>query len=489
MSDEKNDPASRFDGWYNAQTGLGTSERDKLLSHQFLRSITLDNDTLEALYHEDDLAAKIVHDVVLDAMSNGFELVDSTADSPEDFADDSEELWRVVEEFGVADKTAQGDIWGRLHGDAFVLLGVEGAGEPSQPFDDERMRAGKLKFLTVLDRRDLVIDSYYNDPLADAKYGEPKTYRLNTQVVGRGAQGAVVHETRLIRFSGAMTSLRERTRNGGWNHSVLRRVYAVLQSANSNWQSVASLMTEASVGKWKIKDLAEMTAKSQLTKLQARMEAADMGRAVNRSVLLDAEFEDYIRESTSFSGLPEVIDKTWQRLAAAADMPVTRLMGMSPAGLNATGESDAANWFKRVEVHQEQVIRPRLDRLVRLCARHMGDGDPERWCAKFPPLKQMSAKEQAEIEKIVAEKDKIYVDMGGLLAEEVVISRYGKGAWSPETTIDLEMRKRMLEAESAKAEENAGKPDPDPMALAPGNPQPEESDDENGGRPEAQAAD
>jgi phage-related protein (TIGR01555 family) len=471
MSD-KPDPAERYDGWQNSYTGLGTDARDKLRSHSFFRSDVVDPETLEALYHEDDLAAKIVHDIVLDAMSDGFTLVDTTAEKPEDMADEVEELWRAHEEFGALDRLTEADIFGRLLGDAFVLIGVDGAGLPQEPLVDENVREGRLRFLTLLDRRDLSIDSYYTDPFADKKYGEPKTYRLNTQSVGRGAQGSVVHETRLVRFSGALTSRRERQRNGGWNHSVLRRVYAVLQSANSNWQSVATLMTEASVGKWKIKDLALMTAKGQFEKLRARMEAADMGRAVNRSVLLDAEFEDYVRESQTFAGLDTVIDKTWQRLAAAADMPVTRLMGMSPAGMNATGESDLQLWHKRVTVHRSRVLKSRVERLARLIARHLGDSDPDRWSVEWPALKEMSAKEKAEAEKLDAETSKVYVDMGAVLPEEVALHKAAGKSGFP--TIDVKAREAMLKAEIEKAEDKAGQPDP---VMEPN------------GRPEAEADD
>lgn len=42
----------------------------------------------------------------------------------------------------------------------------------------------------------------------------------------------------------------------------------------------------------------------------------------------------------TFTGLPDVYDRVMMDVAGAARTPVTKLFGRSPAGMNATGESD-----------------------------------------------------------------------------------------------------------------------------------------------------
>jgi phage-related protein (TIGR01555 family) len=117
-------------------------------------------------------------------------------------------------------------------------------------------------------------------------------------------------------------------------------------------------------------------------------------------------------------------------------MPLTRLMGVSPGGLTATGESDLSWWYGQVDVYRELELKPKIMAFLRVLARSLGivlDGLD----VTFPPLWSMSDKEQAELRKIVADTDAVYISQGVLLPEEVALSRFGSGTWSAETTVDL----------------------------------------------------
>ena len=74
-----------------------------------------------------------------------------------------------------------------------------------------------------------------------------------------------------------------------------------------------------------------------------------------------------------------------QVAAGAADIPVTRLLGQSPAGLSATGESDTRNYYDMIAARQEVELRPRLERLDRLVL-HSAGVDPEALTFEFRPL-------------------------------------------------------------------------------------------------------
>ncbi|MDT9702481.1 anti-CBASS protein Acb1 family protein, partial [Streptomyces sp. P17] len=67
-----------------------------------------------------------------------------------------------------------------------------------------------------------------------------------------------------------------------------------------------------------------------------------------------------------FGGLPELIEKFLQEIAGASDIPVTRLLGQSPGGLNSTGESDLRNYYDRVNADQTLTISPALAKLDEL---------------------------------------------------------------------------------------------------------------------------
>src|SRR5690606_29935166 len=68
-----------------------------------------------------------------------------------------------------------------------------------------------------------------------------------------------------------------------------------------------------------------------------RIRLAAMAKGINGTLLLDAD-EDYDSKQASFGSLPDIIDRFLQQVSGAADIPATRLLGQSPAGLNSTGE-------------------------------------------------------------------------------------------------------------------------------------------------------
>src|SRR5690606_38092021 len=117
-----------------------------------------------------------------------------------------------------------------------------------------------------------------------------------------------------------------------------------------------------------------------------------------------------------------------ERLAAAFEMPLTRLLGVSPAGLNATGESDERNWHKQVLSHQEDVVRPALERWMRVVfAARNGPTygrTPDSFKVKFPALRDVTPREQAEIDSINAQTDEKYQTMGALSVAKIAKARF-----------------------------------------------------------------
>lgn len=441
-----------MDGWLNAITGLGGS-RDKTTRATVKPICVLQPTELEALYNGNDLAAKIVHKLPREALRQGFRVQ----------GDNSEALDAEHRSWGTRNLVLEAAIWGRLYGAGAILIGTdESTGAMDQPLDLAKVKPGALKYLLVLDRQNLSIVDYVEN-VDEKDYGKPRTYRITRSTasgaVDRSGNGQPIHASRLIMFGGALTSERTRlAKNGGFDLSVLQRPHDVLRDADQSWRSIMLLLQDLSQAVFKIEGLIDMIAEGEKDTMLSRMEVVDMARSVARAVVVDAEHESYEHTgAVNVTGIEPTMMMVFHRLAAAADMPLTRMIGMSPGGMNATGESDTRFWYDEVQTARDDDLTPALQRLTILLAANAGISLPEgeEPEIEWPSLWQMSPSEEAVHEKMRAETYKIKIDSGVLEPEEVTIREYEDDpAW--DGIIDFTARRASLE-----------EPDPEPPPQAP----------------------
>ena len=458
----------RLDSWVNTITGLGGS-RDRTQRAEVKALCPLQPIELEALYHSNDLAAKIVDRRVRDAMRQGF-----------DVAGDDGALAAALRAWKVGPKVAEADIWGRLYGGGAVLLGMsERLGLPDEPLDLAKMQAGDLQYLLVLDRLALTIEDTITDR-ADPEFGEVRTYRISTtgETGDQVLSGSLVHASRLVFFGGALTSERVKARyNAGFDLSVLQRPHDILRDADQSWRSVMLLIQDLSQAVFAVDGLIDMIAEGEADTMYQRMEVVDMSRSVARAVVIDAESERFEHKgAVNVTGVPPLLLLIFQRLAAAADMPMTIFLGMSPGGMNATGESDTRGWYDVVQSERDDRLAPGLQILARVVGIHEGidvDESPE---IVWPPLWQPTPSEKADLDKKDAETDKIRIDSGVLEPEEVTLAKFQDDPIYKDV-IDFAGRESALQEPDPEPpptlipDPNAPPPAPDPNAPPPAPPE------------------
>jgi hypothetical protein len=472
------DSFKRMDSWINAVTGLGTS-RDKVVAAYFGLTTTLDDQTLEALY-DDDLAARIVDQLPEDALRQGYDVKIPTDEDATDVSatiETEKAIAEALEDLSADQRLLEAWSWGRLFGGGVIYVLTDDPGAIDQELRPDQIR--RIVSLVVIDKRDIFPMTWDTDPRSPT-FGEPLLYQVvRTGGQGVGAQTMLIHRSRLIIFEGVRTTWRRKALNNGWSLSVLQRVHEALRQFGISWQAVAHRMQDWSQAVFKMDGLISMIASKGKDALKERMEIVDMSRSTARAILVDAEKEEFTSNETSFTGAADILGKMMLRMSAAAYMPATILFGQSPAGMDATGQSDQAIWDDRVKSAQEQTLLPRLERLVfLLLSSREGPTNgqvPDGWKIDFRPLRQMTEKEHAEIRKLTSDADSIDINAGVLTPEEVALSRYRATGYSTETKIDLELRKEVQEADRDRAIEAANNPQPEPVpgAPAPGTPEPQ----------------
>lgn len=473
----------RRDGWDNFLTGVNTS-RDKRGYACIEAPQVFDQRDLENFYRGNDLAKRICNLPAFEMTRKGWELdIDEDGD---DVADIKKGVHEYHKKLGVRRRVFQAAAFSRLYGRAYLLLGIDDGQKADKPVNWDRVRA--LRYVNLLDPWALRVFEIERDPFSP-DFGKPKLYQLNTT----SQASTMVHASRVIPFDGSvMTPYMERQGTGAATStagvayvpdSVFVPLYKVLRDYDSTWDSAAILIQDFSQAVIKMRGLAEMMAANGEKAVRDRMEILDTSRSVLRAVLLDAELEDFSRTPTPLTGLPDLMDRWLHRVSAASEIPITLLFGMSPGGMNATGDSDLENFYNAIEAKQESDLRPALDTLVRavLCAK---DGptegaEPETWKVCFNKLWQLDELETATLRKTIAETDQIYITNQVTAPNEVALSRFGGEEYSIETTIDVAahddkaaMADEVAKAEAAAlvAQHNAAANPPAPGEPAPADP-------------------
>ena len=119
------------------------------------------------------------------------------------------------------------------------------------------------------------------------------------------------------------------------------------------------------------------------------------------TALLSSE-EDIIQINTPISGLDNILSQMYELVTMTTGMPVTKFLGLSPRGFNATGEHDQNNYYDLIAGYQTNIALPAINALARAVAvlRLNADIAPE---FTFNPLNRMSKTEQASLNNLKAD--------------------------------------------------------------------------------------
>jgi phage-related protein (TIGR01555 family) len=466
-------PVMRADAWANYQTGIGT-QADKTMHGYFEPVWRIDDQQLTNLYNGSSLVAKMVEKPAREMFRRGYALKNDAFEESE-----LEDLRQyALDTFQVDDELRKGKTFGDLFGGFVDILLADDGNLPSEPLDESRIKT--FRGINGVDRRFAYVLDYYNDPLETSKFGRPKHYLISNAVAGfsytpsgvnptalqnpigrrspeelrrRGFGTTIIHESRLLRWSGIETDQVTMQTLAGWGWSKIQRVYDTLRDFEHAFRSAGYLLSDAAQGVIKLKKLFDTISAGNLNKVHQRTRFLEEMRSVMRMIVLDSDQEDFTRVATPMTGIPEMLDRFMLRLAADMDMPETELFGRAPQGLNATGENERKKWFDLLAGFQTSEIAPALKRFYHLLSlaadspvkrKKSASDKTERWTIEFHPLYAPTDKEEADTELAIAQRDQIMLDEGVVTPEEVFLSRQ---EWYPSANVEL--REKAIEGQES----------------------------------------
>ena len=372
-----------------ARIGFGTMDLTNGTEYPLTR-MTQDYNTLTSLYRDNWIVQNVVATIPNDIIRKWYEV--KTAVSP-DYLDALKQVERRTK---LREKLLAAMYWGRLYGGAVALMMIDGQDDMSLPLELDAVLPGSFQGLQVYDRWSGVYpDAELVDDPNDPEFGLPAYYTIRDEqtLVAR------VHHSRVIRFIGRELPWLEQVAETYWGESEIESVYNDVVRRDNVAANIAGLTFRANINVMETDGLDQLLGSAN-TEMQRRfwnvlasqsiMESNFGTRVINKG--------DAIHNTQyTFTGLPEVYDRVMMDVAGAARTPVTKLFGRSPAGMNATGESDMVNYYDYIDGLRETMFRGVLEKLLPVVCMSAWGQIPDDLEIDFPPMQTADAKETAEI--------------------------------------------------------------------------------------------
>lgn len=293
--------------------------------------------------------------------------------------------------------------WDRLYGGCIAVFMIDGQ-DMSTPLDMDTIGKDQFKGLLVLDR--WLVQPSLEDLVTEygPEIGNPKYYTVLADA--KALVNKKIHHSRVIRMEGVELPYWQKITENGWGQSVLERIWDRVIAFDSVSEGTAQLVYKAHLRVLKVSGLSEFKGTaSQKTKegFFAYWEQVRQLQSIEGLTLIDSQ-DEFIPFSYSFTGLADVHLIFGEQLSGGLQIPLVRLFGQSPTGLNSTGDSDLLTYYDNVSQQQEAKLADGMSKIIDVTYRStFGQGPPEDLDFEFKPLKQMDDKEKSEISRNYAE--------------------------------------------------------------------------------------
>ena len=300
-------------------------------------------------------------------------------------------------------------------GGALVFLDTGAEGDAlAQPLNisphSGELRPGSPLRLVAVDPVNVFPGDYNSlDPLA-ADYFRPTSWWV---------LGQKVHASRLLRVVGNEVPV------------LLRPAYNFLgiPQAQILWDYVlhfqdcraaaARLLTKFSLTVFKTQMFNGIQfGTAEASQLDSRIRYLAQNMSNDGVLAVDKESEDVVKVETPLGGVTDIVRQALEFLAAVNRTPAVKLLGISPSGFNATGESDIRNYYDHIRSMQEKMLRGPLKTLLD-CLQLVTTGEIDPTISfDFRPLGEEDRAALATMQKTRADTVAVYLDRGIISQEE-----------------------------------------------------------------------
>lgn len=215
-------------------------------------------------------------------------------------------------------------------------------------FSLEARDKGFLKAIRPIDPINVFPGTYNaTNPLA-ADYYRPSTWWV---------LGKQVHATRLLRIVANEAPLIYKPSYNFLGIPQAQILWDYVLHFQQNRDAANRLLNKFSMLVFKTAMGDILQGYGSLDQLDSRMQILARNQSNDGVFAIDREAEDVVKVETPLSGVTDIVKQSLEQLAAMNRTPAVKLLGISPSGFNATGESDLRNYYDHVLSQQEKMMR------------------------------------------------------------------------------------------------------------------------------------
>lgn len=377
--------------------------------------LTQNYQLMNNLYRNHWIVRKVIDSIPEDMMKNWIDIQSSLTPEQMKQLDELERKTKIKEKIKEALK------WGRLYGGAAAVMVIQGHENIlDEPLDYNTIMPGAFKGLIVCDRwmgiqpsTDIIED------VSSPDFGMPLYYEWDC---GNNGSTVKVHHSRVLRFAGRDLPFIEKQVEMGWGESEVEVIYEELKKRDNASYNIANLLFMANLKVLKMQGMEEILSTGDADLQQDLYNTVEgQNRLMNsNSMMVLGKDDDFATHQYTFSGINDVYQSFMLDVAGAAETPVTKLFGRSPAGLSATGESDLQNYYDMIGQKQVSQLQPVIDKLLPVMVMSEFAYIPNDLNYDFNPVAEQTEEELASIvDKKVNAINTVY--QGGLITQKVAI--------------------------------------------------------------------
>ena len=126
----------------------------------------------------------------------------------------------------------------------------------------------------------------------------------------------------------------------------------------------ANLLKKVSLLVFKTDVTGALSTAGGVQAIDTKMQMLGRYRDNDSVAVCDKTDEDIANVQTSIAGCTDIVRQSLEMIAAINRTPAVKLLGISPSGFNATGESDLKNYYDHIRTKQE-TLRPAVEQCLK----------------------------------------------------------------------------------------------------------------------------